>query len=390
MTPLLSPDGGHRRFPESRWAFSHQREFVPTVVIARGAGPVAALPRAERAEIDALEFFPVGSKERMTWGHSLLKNYADAIIVLHRGRVVYEKYFGVQAPERQHALFSVTKSFVGTLAAAMVVEGMLDESALVSRYLPELRDSALGSATVGQLMDMTTGIRFDEDYTKPDAEIWAFNRAGNLLPRPANYSGPESFYAYLATLKNEAEHGSRFAYRTPNTNALGWILHRITGKPFTQLVHERIWSKLGVEQDAYCSIDSTGTPHAGGGMNVTLRDLARFGEMMRLRGEYHGQQIISAEAVDLITRGGNRELFAKAPNVTKPGWSYRSTWWVSHNERGVYHARGVNGQIVAVDPKAEMVIVQFSSFPLGSTSNLDPIMLPAYDALAEHLMRVGK
>ena len=125
-------------------------------------------------------------------------------------------------------------------------------------------------------------------------------------------------------------------------------------------------------------------------MNVTLRDLARFGEMMRLRGEYHGQQIISAEAVDLITRGGNRELFAKAPNVTKPGWSYRSTWWVSHNERGVYHARGVNGQIVAVDPKAEMVIVQFSSFPLGSTSNLDPIMLPAYDALAEHLMRVGK
>ena len=115
-------DGSFRAFPQTRWSYSHIRQFVPTRTVARGNGPVSVLPRAERSDIDPLTFLPTGSNQPMTWAQSLLANYTDGILVLHRGRIVYERYFGVLTPERQHIAFSVTKSFVGTLAATLVVE----------------------------------------------------------------------------------------------------------------------------------------------------------------------------------------------------------------------------------------------------------------------------
>lgn len=379
-------DGSFRRFPQTRWAFSNMRQFVSTRVIPRGDANATTLPRAERADIDAVEFIPMGGSRPMTWAKSLLANYTDGILVLHRGRIVYERYFGVLAPERQHIAFSVTKSFVATLAATLIAEGALSETATVAHYVPELKDSGFGNATLRQLLDMTTGIKFGEDYANEKAEIWDFSRAGHLLPRAAGYTGPDSLYAYLPSIRNEAAHGERFAYRTPNTSVLAWVLHRATGKSFGELLRERIWSKLGVEQDAYCLVDPVGTESAGGGLNLTLRDMARFGEMMRLDGRYNGQQIVPKVVIDDIRRGGSRDYFAKAGYTTKPGWSYRNMWWVCHNEHGAFNARGIHGQLIYIDPTVEMVIVQFASHPGAAGSNFDATSLPAYHAVAKHLM----
>jgi CubicO group peptidase (beta-lactamase class C family) len=151
-------------------------------------------------------------------------------------------------------------------------------------------------------------------------------------------------------------------------------------------MRERYWRWLGVEQDAYFEVDPAGTEHADGRMNLTLRDLARFGEMIRLGGRYNGHQIIPAAVINDIRRGGSREQFAGAGYKTLPGWSYRSTWWVSHNDHGAFAARGIHGQTVYIDPKAEMVIARFASHPLAANANLDPTSLPAYEALAAHLM----
>jgi CubicO group peptidase (beta-lactamase class C family) len=163
-------------------------------------------------------------------------------------------------------------------------------------------------------------------------------------------------------------------------------MKRATGKSLSQLMRERYWSRLGVEHDAYFIIDQVGTESAGGGLNLTLRDLARFGEMTRLGGRYNGHQIIPAAVIDDIRRSGNREQFTSAGYKTLPGWSYRSMWWVSHNDHGAFTARGIHGQTVYIDPKAEMVIARFASHPLAANVNLDPTSLPAYEALAKHLM----
>ena len=127
-----------------------------------------------------------------------------------------------------------------------------------------------------------------------------------------------------------------------------------------------------------------GNEFAGGGLNTGLRDLARFGEMLRNDGQAGGQQVIPKAAIDDIRKGGDRGAFAGYP--TLPGWSYRNMWWVSHNEHGAYMARGVHGQNLYIDPKAEMVIARYASFPMPANAFNDPTTLPAYHALARHLI----
>ena len=229
---------------------------------------------------------------------------------------------------------------------------------------------------------MTTGLKFSEDYADPNAEVWAHAQAGNPLPKPKDYTGPRSYYEFMQTVQPQGQHGSAFGYKTVNTDVLGWVIARVTGRNVAELLSERIWRRLGAEQDAYFTVDSIGTPFAGGGFNAGLRDLARFGEMLRNNGRYNGQQIVPKTVVDDIRRGGNKEAFAKANYTLLPGWSYRNMWWVTHNEDGAYTARGVHGQTIYIDPKAEMVIVRFASNPVASNAANDPTSLPAYHALS--------
>ena len=373
-------DGSYWRFPALRWTASNFRQLMPTVAVSRGLGPAAPLPVALREDIDGVRFTPLGTDRSMTWRQALDANYTDGIVVLHRGRIVYERYFGVLEPDGQHGLMSVTKTFVGTLAAMLVADGTLDPNRRVDHYVPELAASAFGSATLRQLMDMTTGVKFSEDYADPNADVWAHGAAGNPLPKPQDYSGPRSYYEYLQTVKPQGVHGEAFHYRTVNTDALGWVLARVTGRSVAQLLSERIWRPLGAEQDGYMSVDSTGTPFAGGGLNTGLRDLARFGEMMRNDGRFNGRQIVPAAAVADIRRGGRQADFAKAGYALLPGWSYRSMWWITHNEHGAFAARGVHGQALYIDPKAEMVIARFASHPVAGNAANDPTSLPAYAA----------
>jgi CubicO group peptidase (beta-lactamase class C family) len=380
-------DGSHYRFPQLRWTFSNYRQLAPTRNVSRGDGRVNRLPRYERDDIDAIRFQPLGDAQPMTWAQALAANYTDGVVVLHKGRIVYERYFGALEPEGQHIAMSVTKSFFGTIGAMLVAEGKLEETAAVAQYVPELKDTAFGDATVRQLLDMTTGLKYSENYADPKAEVWDHVRAGNVLPRPPGYQGPQSFYDFLLTVKKEGEHGQAFAYKTVNTDALGWVIRRVTGKSVGENLQERIWSRLGAEQDAYFVIDGVGNEFAGGGLNTGLRDLARFGEMMRRNGRFNGQQIVPEAVVAEIRQGGDKERFAKAGYKTLPGWSYRNMWWVTHNEHGAFAARGVHGQVVWIDPAAEMVIARYASNPVASNLANDPISLPAYMALAKHLMK---
>ena len=373
-------------FPKLRWAQSNIRRLVPTTNVRCGDDPVCLLPRADRADIDSVTFTPIGGSEPMTWAQSLDANYTDGIVVLHRGRIVYERYFGALDAQRPHIAWSVTKSFFGLIAASLIVEGALDPQAAVSTYVPELEGSGLGNATLRQVLDMTTSIHYSEDYTDPDAGIWCHGRAGGILPRAPEQVGPGSFYEFLGTLRQDGLHGEAFAYKTVNTDVLGWVLRRVTGLPLGELLQQRIWSQIGAEQDGYLMVDSTGTEFAGGGFNCCLRDLARFGQMMRNDGFWNGRQIVPKAAIDNIRGGADPTHFAKAGYVTLPGASYRSMWWATHNEHGAYCARGIHGQGVYIDPEAGMVIARFASHHIAGNMGIDPTTLPAYHALAKYLI----
>ena len=382
-----NPAGGV--FPRTRWSFSHVCETVPTANVWRGPGAASPLPSAPAPfDIEAVTFKPLGSDQTLNFAQMISGTYTDGILVMHRGKVVYEKYFGALTPERPHIAMSVTKSFVGTLAAILADEGKLDPAAPVTKYIPELKDSAYGDATVRQVMDMTVGVHYSENYADPKAEIWDYARAGGMLTQGANYTGPKSFYEFLVTLKKEGEHGEGFAYKTVNAEVLAWIVRRASNQSLADLLSEKIWRRIGAEQDAYFMVDRIGTESGGGGLNTVLRDLARFGETMRNGGRASsGQQAIPKAVVEDIQRGGDPAKFVKAGYPLLKGWSYRDMWWVSHNPHGAYMARGIHGQSIYVDPKAEMVIVRYAAHPVAANGANDPLTLPAFQAMAEALMR---
>lgn len=381
-------DGSSMIFPNTRWAFSHVREMGPTVRLRRGSAMPSVFAKAPRNDLDAVKFTTLDGKA-MTWGESLSANFTDGIVVLHKGKIVQERYFGALEEFTTHIAMSVTKSFAGLLGAMLVHEKQIDPSKLVPHYIPELAGTAYGDATVRQVMDMTIGVRYSEVYTDPKAEIWDYARAAGSMPRPPGYTGPATIFDFLRTLKKEGEHGYAFAYKTCNTEVLGWIVQRVAGTRFPKLLSERVWQKLGAEEDGDIIVDPIGFAMCGGGLNVTLRDLARFGEMMRCEGSFNGQQIVPPAVVADIAGGADREHFARAGYETLPGWSYRNQWWVSHNKYGAYSARGIHGQAIWVAPKADVVIARFASHPTAANGNgpLDRVSLPAYEAMAEHLLK---
>lgn len=176
----------------------------------------------------------------MTWKESLDANYTYGIVVLHKGEIVYENYSGCLKETGQHAAMSMTKSLTGLLAEILISEGKIDDSALVTSVVPELKDSAFGSATIREVMDMTTALDYSENYADPNADIWIYSAAANPLPKAKDYQGPNGYFEYLATVKKEGNHGEAFGYKTINTDALGWIVSRVSGQDLTSLLSEKI------------------------------------------------------------------------------------------------------------------------------------------------------
>ena len=384
---IMQPDSNYFSFPRLRWTVCHFRELLPTEQVSRGLGaPVPLEYDLDEEAIDALRFKPMGSDEQMTWQESLPANYTDGLLIVHQGKIVYERYFGCLDEAGKHGAMSMTKSLTGLLAEVLVAEGELDDSARVSSIVPELGGSAFGNATVRQVMDMTTGLAYSEDYSDPGADIWIYSAAASPLPKPADYEGPDGYFEYLQTVRPEGTHGDAFHYKTINTDTLGWIVSRVSGMAVTELLSQRIWSRMGAEQDAYMTVDGKGTPFAGGGLSAGLRDLGRIGLLMLDGGEINGERLFPPEVVAGIREGGSKEAFAKAGYTTLEGGSYRGMWWVFHNDHGAFAARGVHGQTIYIDPKADMVIARFASFPTAKNSKIDPTSLPAYQAVAEYLL----
>ncbi len=382
--------------PKNRWALQHIRELQPTREIWRGDGAPSVLPEAP---LDLGGITATVRKGRVLSLAQLLDEaHTDAFLIMHRGRIVYERYMNGQQRRTQHQMFSATKSFVGTLMLMLMDEGRVDPAKPVANYVPELQGSAFGDATVQQVLDMTTAVSFTEIYDDPKSDFWRYGWVfGVWGTPPAGYDGPLSIYDYLPTLKKNGTHGHAFHYVTPNTDVLGWIIRRVTGKSVDRNIEERLWQPLGAERDAYIWLDGGGAEAAGGGLNITARDAARFGQMILQRGEFNGRRILPAAVAERILKPGDPDTFTRFYRQF-PGteWfgtivsSYHDQWWSFANAHKAVSAIGVHGQYIYLDPRAEMVIVKQSSSPdaeggANEANDTDGPLL--YQTIAEYLMK---
>lgn len=371
------------QYPNARWAFHHMRELGPTATVWRGAGPASALPQALR-DLDGLRFDDGQGRPLavLDWQRS---TYTDALLVLHRGKLVYERYDAGMQPQQPHALWSLSKSLTGLLATQLIHEGRIDPSATVSQYLPELKDSAWGDATVQQALDMTAGVQYGEDFANPASGIFQYLIAGGLVPAPAAYAGPRSVLAYLPTVNKAGSHGEGFQYKTVDTEVIGWLLQRVTGQSLAELLSQRLWAPLGAGEDGYVWVDGSGAQLASVGVGATARDLARLGEMLRLQGRYNGRQVLAPAVVAELRKGADPEKFKAAGQAMRAGYSYHNFWWIPHDRDGSFEAKGLNGQHVHVNPAAELVVVKLSSHPVPNTAFTHALDRQAFAAIAQVL-----
>ena len=369
--------------PYNRWAFQHISNLLPTAVISRGELPVDPLRRANQ-NLEKIRF--EGVNGATTVAEMLDRTYTDGFLVLRAGVIVTERYFNGMRPHTRHLLMSVSKSITGMLAGIFVEQGLLDLAATVPTYVPELRHGAYGDATVQQLLDMAVSVIFNEDYADPNSEIQRQDRAtGWRVPRAGDILGN---YHFLPTLKKAGEHGRVFQYCSADTDVLGWILEKITGTPFPDLLSQEIWARLGAEHDAYTTVDRYGAALPDGGICTTLRDLARFGQMILQQGEYNGRRIVPANWVDQTRRQGDNGPWQHAdwwPTVYPRG-AYHNQFWHTGDEHGRFFGWGIHGQHLWIDPAANLVIVKCSTGPdaVDRTMALDTLrgMAAISEALA--------
>ena len=349
--------------PYNRWSFQNELKLNHTADVWRGNGAVASFEYKLR-DLSAVTYQNrVGTQ--FTFDDMVEMSYTDAIVVLHHGKIIYERYMNGMQPHSLHAWASGSKSVTGTLTALLADEGLFDPDALIVTYLPELAGSGFADATVRQVMDMTTAVTFAVNDGDLVTESQDYGILMGWKAKSADFEGAATSYDFLRTMVKNGNHGAKFTYLTPNTDILSWLIKRLTNQTLADIMHERLWSRLGTERDAFWIVDPTTSETAGSGLITTARDMARFGQLLLNRGQFNGQQIIPSAVIEDIERGGDKDAFARGPAASpmNQGQSYRHQWWVTHNAHGAYMGLGYGGQILYIDPTAQMVVAKFSSYP---------------------------
>jgi CubicO group peptidase (beta-lactamase class C family) len=372
--------------PYNRWGLQHVGELVPVAPVRRG-DRAWDLP-GRRSDLGAVSFDLAG--ERWTVDDVLDAIACDAIAVLHRGSIVWERYANGMDATTRHLCFSVSKSVTATLAGILVGRGDLDLDALVVDVIPEAAGSGWVGATVRHVLDMRAGIRWNEVYQDRGGDVASYRRAIGWWPRIGADAATDQ-YSLLRSLEADRAHGDAFDYRTPLTAMLGWICERVGGDRLPSLLSRELWRPLGAEQDAAIAVDPHGNAIAGSGFCAALRDLARFGELWRLGGRTpDGRQLVPHAWVRDTVVGGedSRAAYQAHAGGADPDWPeafYRNKWWVLDPARPLYSALGIHGQYVTIDGPSGVVMAMFSSHPVADDDGAFRVTMGAFRAMASAL-----
>jgi hypothetical protein len=373
-----------RRAPFSAWGFRNVRRLIPTANIPASGQAVELKTSLE--EIGQIGFSSHDGKPTSI-GRALPATHTDAFIVLRRGRIAMEWYGEGMSATTQHIIFSVSKSICGILGGILVDRGLLDPNDPVTEFVPELASSVYAGCTIRHLLDMAVGIAFTEDYEDPKGDVIRYRYAAGWDPLPPGET-PIDLRSFLAQQKPDGQkHGELFHYVSTNTDVLGWVYERACARPYAELLSDYLWTPLGAECDAYITVDARNAMRAAGGVCVTPRDLARFGEMIRRRGVAHGRQVVPGAWIDDINEQGDATAWARSELADMlPEASYRSKWYRIDRTRNVLCALGIHGQWIYIHPEAEIVIVRMASEATPLDFNHVRGWRRGFDAIAGHFL----
>jgi CubicO group peptidase (beta-lactamase class C family) len=341
--------------PEQQaWGYRNMEKIAPVRVFKRGK-TVHPLPRA--AQIDPT--FKSGDKTYST--ASYMREFrASGVLVIKDGKIVLERYGLGRSPKDRWTSFSVAKSLTSTLIGAALKDGKiqsLDDAVTV--YIPELKGSAYEGVSVRQLITMTSGVKWNESYTDPNSDV---AQVGLSILEP----GVNPVVSYMRRLPREAVPGTKFVYKTGETDLAGILLSNAVGKPLAQYLSEKIWQPYGMERDGIWVEDVAGHERGGCCVSLTLRDYGRVGQFMLDHGKAAGHDVVPAGWTEDAT----------AQHVTNPPYGY--FWWIIP---GGYEAEGIFGQTLSVFPQDHLVVVINSAWPAAWSEEINAVRMNYLTAL---------
>jgi CubicO group peptidase (beta-lactamase class C family) len=341
--------------PEQQaWGYRNMEKLAPVRVFKRGK-TVHPLPLG--TPIDPS--FQVADKTYNT--ESYMREFrASGVLVIKNGRIVLERYGLGRRPSDRWTSFSVAKSLTSTLIGAALKDGKiksLDDA--VTLYIPELKGSAYEGVTVRELITMTSGVKWNESYTDPNSDVAKVGLS--ILEQGVN-----PLVSYMRRLPREAAPGTKFVYKTGETDLAGILLSNAVGEPLAQYLSEKIWQPYGMEQDGIWVEDVAGHERGGCCVSMTLRDYGRVGQFMLDHGK--------AAGLDVLAAGWTED--ATAEHVTEPPYGY--FWWIIP---GGYEAEGIFGQTLSVFPQDHLVVVINSAWPAAWSEEINAVRMKYLTAL---------
>lgn len=341
--------------PEQQaWGYRHMEKLAPVRVFKRGKA-VHPLPRG--TQIDPT--FQVGDQTYNT--ETYMREFrASGVLVIKNGKIVLERYGLGRHPTDRWTSFSVAKSLTSTLIGAALEDGKiksLDDP--VTLYIPELKSSAYEGVSVRQLITMTSGVKWNESYTDPNSDV---AKVGLSILEP----GVNPVVSYMRRLPREAAPGSKFVYKTGETDLAGILLSNAVGEPLAQYLSEKIWRPYGMEQDGIWVEDVAGHERGGCCVSMTLRDYGRVGQFLLDHGKAAGHDVLPAGWIEDAT----------SEHVTTPPYGY--FWWIIP---GGYEAQGIFGQTLSMFPQDHLVVAINSAWPVAWSEEINAVRMKYLTAL---------
>jgi CubicO group peptidase (beta-lactamase class C family) len=375
-----------RTGPYNKWAFHHVREIVPSADIPNAPGDIWQL-ESRPSDLSSLSVEHLGA--RYSFDKLLSDTATDGLVILHRGKVIFEHYANGMGANTPHILMSVSKSLTGLVAGILVAKGALDPEQTIVSIIPELRGSVYSETTVRHVLDMRVGLQFDENYLATSGPIVEYRKSTGWNPLGPGES-PSDLRSFLTSLKDRSgPDGGPFHYVSTNSDLLGWILERATGTRFADLMSAHLWQPMGAQRSAHITVDRFGAPRCAGGICTTVMDLARVGQLILQGGRRNGASIIPSGWIDDILANGDPAAWSDgdlAPYFGGRSMHYRSKWYVLR-DRAMALGLGIHGQNVFVEPTKELVIAKVSSQAAPLDAPLTELTLRFAETVSDHFGR---
>ena len=279
--------------------------------------------------------------------------WSDGMLVLHNDEIVYENYWLGNNESKKHISWSVAKSLISALVGIAIEERLIDSvDDPVTKYLDDFKGTGYEDVSIKDILQMSTGVLFNEDYADYNSDINRFGRA---------IATGTSMRDFSKTLTREREPGTYMHYVSINTQVLGFLLQKVTNKTISEYLYEKIWDPLGMEDSAYFILDDVNDELALGGLNATLRDYAKFGLLYLQKGRWDNDQIISEKWIEDSHKTDGDHLIPGVRSTSSNPWGYGYQWWVPGFPDTDFTASGVYNQYIYIDPISKIVIAKTSS-----------------------------